>query len=38
MPLPNEADPKQLAMMTVNPPTAKLMLSEFVDGATGANG
>lgn len=31
MPLPNEADPVQLAMMTVNPPTAKLMLSEFVD-------
>ncbi|MBL8519241.1 MAG: zinc-dependent alcohol dehydrogenase family protein [Betaproteobacteria bacterium] len=31
MPLPNEADPRQLAMMTVNPPTAKLMLSEFVD-------
>jgi NADPH:quinone reductase-like Zn-dependent oxidoreductase len=31
LPLPNEADPLQLAMMTVNPPTAKLMLSEFVD-------
>jgi trans-2-enoyl-CoA reductase len=31
MPLPNEADPKQLAMMTVNPPTALLMLQEFVD-------
>ena len=31
MPLPNEADPLQLAMMTVNPPTASLMLSEFVD-------
>jgi NADPH:quinone reductase-like Zn-dependent oxidoreductase len=30
MPLPNEADPLQLAMMTVNPPTASLMLSEFV--------
>jgi mitochondrial enoyl-[acyl-carrier protein] reductase / trans-2-enoyl-CoA reductase len=29
--LPNEADPQQLAMMTVNPPTAALMLSEFVD-------
>ena len=28
MPLPNEADPLQLAMMTVNPPTASLMLSE----------
>ena len=31
MPLPNEADPQQLAMLTVNPPTAALMLSEFVD-------
>ncbi|MGI9293055.1 MAG: zinc-dependent alcohol dehydrogenase family protein [Pseudomonadales bacterium] len=31
MPLPNEADAQQLAMMTVNPPTASLMLSEFVD-------
>jgi NADPH:quinone reductase-like Zn-dependent oxidoreductase len=30
MPLPNEADPLQLAMMVVNPPTASLMLSEFV--------
>ncbi len=30
MPLPNDADPRQLAMMTVNPPTASLMLSEFV--------
>lgn len=30
MPLPNEADPLQLAMMTVNPPTALLMLTEFV--------
>jgi mitochondrial enoyl-[acyl-carrier protein] reductase / trans-2-enoyl-CoA reductase len=29
--LPNDADPQQLAMMTVNPPTASLMLSEFVD-------
>jgi NADPH:quinone reductase-like Zn-dependent oxidoreductase len=28
--LPNEADPQQLAMMTVNPPTAALLLSEFV--------
>ena len=35
MPLPNEADPLQLAMMTVNPPTASLMLSEFVDLAPG---
>ena len=30
LPLPNDADPQQLAMMTVNPPTALLMLSEFV--------
>jgi hypothetical protein len=30
IPLP-EADPQQLAMMTVNPPTASLMLSEFVE-------
>ena len=31
MPLPNGVDPQQLAMMTVNPPTAYLMLKEFVD-------
>ena len=30
VPLPSEADPQQLAMMTVNPPTALLMLREFV--------
>ncbi|MDG1582767.1 zinc-dependent alcohol dehydrogenase family protein [Pseudomonas sp. GOM6] len=30
IPLP-DADPQQLAMMTVNPPTASLLLSEFVD-------
>ncbi len=35
VPLPNEADPKQLAMLTVNPPTAMLMLSEFVDLVAG---
>jgi trans-2-enoyl-CoA reductase len=29
-PLPNEGDPLQLSMMTVNPPTAALLLSEFV--------
>lgn len=29
--LPNHADPVQLAMLTVNPPTASLLLSEFVD-------
>jgi len=28
--LPDEADPLQLAMMTINPPTAALLLSEFV--------
>ncbi len=31
LPLPNEADPQQLAMMKINPPTASLLLSEFVD-------
>jgi len=30
MPLPDEADPQQLSMMTINPPTAALLLSEFV--------
>lgn len=30
-PLPNDADPLQLSMITVNPPTASLMLSQFVD-------
>ena len=30
IPLPNAADPKQLAMLTVNPPTASLLLSAFV--------
>ncbi|MFN2376337.1 MAG: zinc-dependent alcohol dehydrogenase family protein [Candidatus Binatia bacterium] len=35
VPLPNEADPLQLSMITVNPPTASLMLSEFVDLAPG---
>lgn len=30
IPLPNDADPQQLAMLTVNPPTASLMLTEFV--------
>jgi mitochondrial enoyl-[acyl-carrier protein] reductase / trans-2-enoyl-CoA reductase len=28
--IPVEADPQQLAMMTINPPTASLLLSEFV--------
>lgn len=31
IPLPDEADAQQLSMLTVNPPTASLMLSEFVD-------
>lgn len=31
VPLPNDADPIQLSMITINPPTAALMLSEFVD-------
>jgi mitochondrial enoyl-[acyl-carrier protein] reductase / trans-2-enoyl-CoA reductase len=35
MPLPNEADAQQLSMMTVNPPTALLLLREFVDLAPG---
>lgn len=30
MPLPNVGDPLQLSMLTVNPPTASLLLSEFV--------
>ncbi len=30
LPLPSGADPKQLSMLTVNPPTAHLMLTEFV--------
>jgi len=28
---PTEADPLQVAMLTVNPPTAELMLTDFVD-------
>jgi len=35
VPLPEGADPLQLAMLTVNPPTASLMLSEFVPLAAG---
>ncbi len=31
VPLPDGADPQQLAMITVNPPTARLFLSEFLD-------
>jgi NADPH:quinone reductase-like Zn-dependent oxidoreductase len=30
-PLPGEADPRQLSMLGINPPTASLLLSEFVD-------
>jgi NADPH:quinone reductase-like Zn-dependent oxidoreductase len=36
MPLPNTADPVQLSMLTVNPPTAALLLSEFVELQPGA--
>ncbi|MEE4637524.1 MAG: zinc-dependent alcohol dehydrogenase family protein [Wenzhouxiangella sp.] len=31
VPLPDNADPKQLAMLAINPPTASLLLSEYVD-------
>ena len=31
VPLPSDADPQQLSMISINPPTASLMLSEFVD-------
>ena len=30
-PLPTDADPQQLAMLAINPPTAALLLSEYVD-------
>ena len=30
VPLPGSADPQQLSMLTINPPTASLMLSDFV--------
>src|ERR1700720_385623 len=33
--LPADVDPQQLAMLTINPPTAGLLLSEFVDLAPG---
>ena len=33
--LPADVDPQQLAMLTINPPTAGLLLSEFVDLAAG---
>jgi NADPH:quinone reductase-like Zn-dependent oxidoreductase len=29
--LPPNADPKQLAMLAINPPTAALLLSEYVN-------
>ncbi len=35
MPLPDVGDPVQLSMLTVNPPTAALLLSEFVTLAEG---
>lgn len=31
VPLPNQADPQQLSLITINPPTAALLLSDFVD-------
>lgn len=31
IPLPEGADPQQLSMLSINPPTASLMLSEFAD-------
>ncbi|TVQ36378.1 MAG: alcohol dehydrogenase [Wenzhouxiangella sp.] len=31
IPLPGQADPLQLAMLTINPPTAALLLTEIVD-------
>jgi NADPH:quinone reductase-like Zn-dependent oxidoreductase len=33
--LPADVDPQQLAMLTINPPTAGLLLSEFVDLSAG---
>ena len=33
--LPADVEPRQLAMLTINPPTAALLLSEFVDLAPG---
>ncbi len=33
--LPADVDPQQLAMLTINPPTAGLLLSEFADLAPG---
>src|SRR6185503_16038086 len=35
VPLPSDADPRQLSMMMVNPPTAALLLSDFVQLAAG---
>ncbi len=34
-PLPDQADPLQLSMMAINPPTAALLLSEFVTLGSG---
>ncbi|MEM8562767.1 MAG: zinc-dependent alcohol dehydrogenase family protein [Pseudomonadota bacterium] len=31
VPMPDDIDPVQLSMITINPPTASLLLSEFVD-------
>ncbi len=35
VPLPDSGDPQQLSMITVNPPTARLLLSEFVELQSG---
>ena len=35
LPLPAGADPRQLSMLMVNPPTARLLLTEFVDLKSG---
>lgn len=35
VPLPGGVDPQQLAMLTINPPTASLMLSDYVTLAPG---
>ena len=38
VPIPEGADPRQVAMLTVNPATASLLLTEFVTLAPGAPG
>jgi NADPH:quinone reductase-like Zn-dependent oxidoreductase len=36
--LPASADPQQLSMLSINPPTAAMLLSEFVDLKPGGTG